>query len=76
MVILHQILEITSKGVTFMKNVSIGQINKLVSLQLGVRDVRDDSLLVEGRARLCVVCDRLLHWDASGRDRRTSLELR
>ena len=30
-----------------MKNVSIGQINKLVSLQLGVRDVRDDSLLVE-----------------------------
>ena len=31
----------------FMENVSIDQINKLVSLQLGVRDVRDDSLLVE-----------------------------
>lgn len=47
MVILHQILFRTSKGVTNMTNVSIDEINKLVSLQLGVRDVTADALLVE-----------------------------
>ena len=30
-----------------MNNVSMDEINKLVSLQLGVRDVTEDSLLVE-----------------------------
>ena len=30
-----------------MSNISIDEINKLVSLQLGVRDVTGDSLLVE-----------------------------
>jgi len=47
MVILHQILYRTSKGVTNMTNVSIDDINKLVSLQLGVRHVTAKALLVE-----------------------------
>lgn len=47
MVILHQILYRTSKGVTNMTNVSIDDINKLVSLQLGIRDVTADAMLVE-----------------------------
>ena len=47
MVILHQILFRTSKGVTNMTDVSMDEINKLVGLQLGVRDVTADVLLVE-----------------------------
>lgn len=38
---------LSSKGVTFMEQISMDDINKLVSLQLGVRDVTHDSLLVE-----------------------------
>jgi acyl carrier protein len=47
MVILHQILLGELKGVTNMTNVSMDDINKLVSLQLGVRDVTETSLLAE-----------------------------
>jgi acyl carrier protein len=47
MVILHQILLGALKGVTNMTNVSMDDINKLVSLQLGVRDVNETSLLAE-----------------------------
>lgn len=47
MIILHQILGLASKGVTFMNNVSMDEIKKLVSLQLGVRDVHENSFLVE-----------------------------
>jgi acyl carrier protein len=47
MIILHQILFGTSKGVTNMTNVSMDDINKLVSLQLGVRDVTAGAFLVE-----------------------------
>lgn len=38
---------LSSKGVTFMEYISVDEINKLVSLQLGVRDVSQNSLLVE-----------------------------
>jgi len=46
-VILHPILYFTPRGVTNMTNVSIEDINKLVSLQLGVRNITADALLVE-----------------------------
>lgn len=38
---------LSSKGVTFMEHISMDEIIKVVSLQLGVRDVSPNSLLVE-----------------------------